>query len=71
MKKIKIVAIILILVTLFFPIAYKLKDGGTREYKALLYSITKLNALDNIYPDGFRNGTIIKILGFEIYNNVE
>ena len=37
-KNILIIAIIVLLVILLFPIPMKLKDGGTVEYKALLRS---------------------------------
>lgn len=39
-KNIIIIAIIVVLIILLFPIPNKLKDGGTVEYKALLYTIT-------------------------------
>ena len=39
-KSIIIIVIIIVLIILLFPIPNKLKDGGTIEYKALLYTIT-------------------------------
>lgn len=71
-KNILIIAIIVLLVILLFPIPMKLKDGGSIEFKALLYSVTKYHKLapensDKEYIDGIG----IKILGKEIYNSVD
>ena len=71
-KKILIIAIIVLLVILLFPIPMRLKDGGSIEFKALLYSVTKYHKLapenlDKEYIDGIG----IKILGKEIYNSVD
>lgn len=71
-KNILIIAIIVLLIILLFPIPMKLKDGGTVEYKALLYSVTKYHKLapensEKEYIDGIG----IKILGKEIYNNID
>lgn len=71
-KNILIIAIIVLLIILLFPISKKLNDGGTVEYKALLYSVTKYHKLapensEKEYIDGIE----IKILGKEIYNNID
>ncbi len=71
-KKILIIAIIVLLVILLFPIPMKLKDGGSIEFKALLYSVTKYHKLalensDKEYIDGLG----IKILGKEVYNSID
>lgn len=71
-KNILIMAIIVLLIILLFPIPMKLRDGGTVEYKALLYSVTKYHKLapensEKEYIDGIG----IKILGKEIYNNID
>lgn len=71
-KNILIIAIIVLLVILLFPFKInRLRDGGTVEYKALLYSVTKYHKLvpensEKEYIDGIG----IKILGKEIYNNI-
>jgi len=63
-KKIRIVVIIVLLLILFIPIPIHLKDGGTIEYKALLYKISKIHRLpmnlteNNKYEEGI---TIRKI----------
>lgn len=45
MKK-YILVIFIILVILLVPIKFKYKDGGTTEYKALLYKVIKWNTLE-------------------------
>lgn len=76
-KKVIIISVIIILVVLLFPIRNQLKDGGSIQYKSLTYEITKVHSLmpeeaektGKVKP--YNDGYVIKILGFEIYNNVE
>ncbi len=77
-KKVIIVAIVIILLTLLFPIRNQLKDGGTVEYKALVYKVSKVKRLisiEEMEQEGkikeYDHGIVIEILGFEIYNNVK
>ena len=42
-KKIIIISVVIILVVLLFPIRNQLKDGGTVEYKALVYKVSKVH----------------------------
>ena len=69
-KKILIAVIVIILLVLLIPIPMRLKDGGTIEYKALIYTISKVHRLNHNSKSGYDNGLIIKIFGKEIYNNV-
>ena len=71
-KNIIIIVIIVVLVILLFPIPNRLKDGGTVEYKALLYTITdyKKIALEGGKTE-YLEGIKIEILGFEIFNSLE
>lgn len=69
-KKAIIVTIILVLLILLVPIPIHLKDGGTVEYKALTYKISKVHRLNNDSKTGYEDGIIIEILGMKIYNNV-
>ena len=78
-KKVLItIVIVAIILILLFPIRLHLKDGGTVQYKAVLYKVSKVHRLISIeemekegkikeYDDGF----VIEILDFEIFNNVE
>ncbi len=74
-KKLVTVIILLALIVLLFPIRTQLKDGGTVEYKALLYKVSDVHSLTTLeeHENGkeFNEGFIIEILGFEIFNNVK
>ena len=74
MKKkviIVMVVVILILLVLLVPRTRYLNDGGTVEYKAVLYNVTKLNKLNYYSASGYDRGTIVEILGKEVYNDVK
>ena len=77
-KKVIVVSIIAILLILLFPIRSQLKDGGTVEYKALVYKVSKVKRLISIEEmeqerkiKPVDQGIVIEILGFEIFNNVK
>lgn len=74
-KKMIIVITILVLLILLVPIPMHLRDGGTVEYKALLYKVSKVHSLTSVeeMENGkqYSEGIIIEILGFKIYNNVK
>lgn len=62
----------LLTIILLFPIPLHLKDGGTVVYKAALYSVHKVHSMDLVDSElVYLEGTIVKILGFEVFNNVE
>lgn len=68
MKKKIIIIICIVLIVLLIPVKLQLKDGGTIEYKSILYKVSKVHrTIDN----GFDIGTEIEILGFKIYDNVK
>lgn len=69
-KKILIIVIIVLLLILLTPIPMHLNDGGTVEYKALTYRISKVHKLTGDLEKMYDDGTIIEILGFEVFNNV-
>ena len=63
---------ILLAIVLLVPISLWLKDGGTVEYKALVYRVLKVHRLAPIESGKeYEEGIIIKVLGIEVYNNVE
>jgi hypothetical protein len=72
MKKFITVAVVIILLVLFFPIRSVLSDGGTVEYKAITYKISKVHKLfdTGTKDDPYIEGTIIEILGFKVYDSV-
>ena len=48
------------------------KDGGTVEYRALLYTVSRVRRLNDLDAErSYQEGTIVKVLGIELYNNVE
>lgn len=78
MKKIVIVVIVAILLIILFPRTRYLNDGGTVEYKAILYKVSKVHRLisiEEMEQEGkvkeYDDGIVIEIFGFEIFNNVE
>lgn len=68
-KKLIIIIIVILLMILLIPIKNEYWDGGTVEYKSLLYKITNYHILDQNYDDGYNDGLKIEVLGFTIYNN--
>lgn len=69
-KKMIIVIIIVILFILLLPIPMHLNDGGSVEYRALLYTVTKYHKLAPIESESeYIEGIGIEILGKEIFNN--
>ena len=69
MKKIIIGIVIAVILLLLIPIPMRIKDGGTIEYKAILYTVTKYHKIDLNSETGYIDGIGIKVLGKEIYNN--
>ena len=66
--------ILLVFLILLFPIRSQMKDGGTVVYNALLYRVDKVHrikTIENNYVQEYSEGIIVKILGIEIFNNVE
>ena len=71
-KKIAIIGIcILLMVLLFIPRRSIIKDGGSVVYQAVLYSVWDIHAIPMDPNKDYVEGTIIEILGIEIYNDVE
>ena len=56
---------------LLIPIPTTLKDGGTKVYQAVLSRVEHVHRLG---PEGgpeFLEGTVVRILGMEVFNNVK
>ncbi len=76
-KKIALIVVIVLAIIMLFPIPLHLKDGGSVEYKALLYTITDVKRLNPAIEEDNGNGKLylegitIEILGMEVYNNVK
>ncbi len=76
-KKIALIVVIVLAIIMLFPIPLHLNDGGSVEYKALLYTITDVKRLNPAIEEDNGNGKLylegitIEILGMEVYNNVK
>lgn len=72
MKKKKIVIIVIIvLVLMLIPIPIRQKDGGSVEYKALLYKYTKIHRLSEQSSTGFEDGWDLEILGIHVGGKID
>lgn len=72
MKKIIIITIcVLLAIVLLVPIPLRLKDGGTVVYQAVLYRVEDVHRLDHNSEDGYIDGIVISVLGFEVYSSIE
>ena len=63
--------VIALALVLLIPVPIRMKDGGSVEYKAMLYSVTDVHRLPDQEGKPFLEGTIIEIFGVEVFNNVE
>ena len=72
-KKVIIGICILLAIVLLIPIPMRLKDGGTVAYNAILYRVEDVHRIDPeaTSADDYLEGTIVKILDIEVYNDVE
>lgn len=71
-KALMVAGSILLAVILLFPVKCGYKDGGTVEYRAVLYSVKDWRALWDVGPDGeveIREGITVEILGIEVFDN--
>ena len=68
-KKINFIVVIILILALI-PIPMKLKDGGSVEYKAILYEVTKYHTINTESTKGYDDGLKIKILGLTIYDKI-
>ncbi len=62
---------ILLAAVLLIPIPIRMKDGGTVEYRAVLYRVTDVHRIHHEIDGGYLDGTVVEVLGMEIYNDVE
>ena len=75
-KKIGIIAVLAVLIIMLIPVKSQYDDNGTVKYNAILYGITKHHAIysERISPNGKAGGNIgttVRILWFDVYDNVE
>lgn len=78
-KKFVIGIVVFVMLVFLVPIRMQMKDGGSVQYKAVLYSVTKYHQItlkegsedEGIVESGYRVGWGVKVLGLEIFNNVK
>lgn len=71
-KKLIVIAAGVLLLACLVPIPLHLKDGGTVEYRALLYTVSRVHRLNEEGAEKpYQEGTIVKVLGIELYNDVK
>ena len=58
-KRIINIAVVLFLIILLVPIKFQYIDGGTIEYRSVIYKIIKWHRLDEYYDNGLKTGTEI------------
>ena len=66
MKKKIIFVTLIILLIMLIPIKNRLKDGGSIEYKAILYKYTKIHRLSENSKTGYIDGWSLSILGKKV-----
>ena len=69
-KNIIIITIIVLFIIMLIPIKMQLKDGGSIEYKAILYKVTKVHRINPESSSGYEDGWEINILGLRVYNSI-
>ena len=68
---IAVAAVVLTLAVLCIPIKYRITDGGTVVYEAILYQVYRAHSMQAHTTDGdmaFLVGTIVEILGKKVYD---
>ncbi len=76
-KRTVITVLVILFVLMLIPIPLRLKDGGTVTYQAVLYSVSNVKRIGTEHEYGcdyieYRDvGTVVKILGIEVFNNVQ
>ena len=60
----------LLAAVLLIPIPMRMKDGGSVEYRAILYKVVDVRRIDAQSPDGYIDGTVVEVLGMEVYRDV-
>ena len=72
-KKIIIVICFLLLILCLIPKRKHLEDGGSVVYQAILYQVKDVHSIgaEDTSEDEYLEGTIVKILGIEVYNDVQ
>ena len=65
------IIVILIIIILLFPIPMRLKDGGSIRFQSVLYSVTKINRLNEDIDSENIKGWEVEVLNMKVYRNIE
>ena len=72
-RKIILIVCAVVLVLMLIPIRYHVKDGGTVEWRAILYTVSDMHCDAGVDKKTGENlytvGTRIKLLGFTVFDN--
>ena len=72
-RKIIIIVCAVLLILMLIPIRYHVKDGGTVEWRAILYTVSDMHSIAGIDEETgeslYTVGTRIKLLGFTVFDN--
>ena len=73
MKKLIIGICVLLVIAGLIPARVHYEDGGSVACKAVLYKVTKVHSIgaEDAAEDEYLEGTVVKILGIEVYNDVK
>lgn len=78
-KRIVIGIVVFLMFLLLIPVPLHMKDGGSVQYRALLYNVTKYHQItmemdaedEEIVDSGHLVGWGVEVLGIEIFNNAK
>ena len=66
------VLLILVVIAMLIPMYCGFKDGGTVQYRAVLYSVTQRHEIAvQEHRRGYYIGTEVRILFWQVYDDVE
>lgn len=66
-KRLILIAAGALLLACLLPMPFHLKDGGTVEYRAVLYTVSRVRRLNGLEAEKpFQEGLIVKLLGIEV-----
>ena len=73
MKRKLIVILFIVLFILLFPFQTNMKDGGSKAFRAALYTVYDVHRIvapeDDIVDNEYIEGIIIEVFGVEVFNN--
>ena len=74
-KKICVIVVVALLVLMLIPSKMNLEDGGTKVYRAVLYTVTDWHRLNDEYSEGdtlvpaYIEGVTVRIFGILVYDS--